>query len=297
MLEQCVTRMAAPQRARLHHKQARTNAPVFRIEADMAGGGPFDTFPKLLLRNAAQFGGRPAFRHKDLGIWQTWTWAQVAEIVRAYAAGLHRLGLQPGDTIAVVGSNRPKLYWTIMAAQLLRAIPVPVYSDAVADELAFVLAHAEAKLVAAQDQEQVDKVLSVSDRMPHLDTIVYDETRGLDDYDHSRLVAIHDVIEGGCAALAADAAFGGQIDALIRQGDDSDIAVILYTSGTTGASKGVMLSTRGCIDAAKDTVGFDGLTDDDVVFAYFPLPWPGDHYLNYVQGLVAGFCTACPESG
>src|SRR6516225_8980254 len=151
-----------PKRARHHHKQVRTNVPVFGIETEMAGGGPFDTFPRFLLRNAARFGTRPAFRHKDLGIWQAWTWAQVAEIVRAYAAGLHRLGLLPGDKIAVVGTNRPKLYWTIMAAQALRAIPVPVYSDAVADELAFVLAHAEAKLVAAQDQEQVDKVLSVS---------------------------------------------------------------------------------------------------------------------------------------
>jgi long-chain acyl-CoA synthetase len=286
-----------PKRAQHHHEQARTNAPVFGIETDMAGGGSFDTFPKLLLRNAAQFGTRPAFRHKDLGIWQTWTWAQVAGIVRAYAGGLHRLGLRPGDKIAVVGSNRPKLYWTIMAAQALRAIPVPVYSDAVADELAFVLAHAEAKFVAAQDQEQVDKVVSVSDRVSHLQKIVYDDSRGLDDYDHSRLVAIHDVIEDGRAALAADAALGGQIDEFVQQGDGSDIAIILYTSGTTGASKGVMLSTRGCIDAATDTVRFDRLTDDDVVFAYLPLAWVGDHYLNYVQGLVAGFCMACPESG
>src|SRR6266571_6816231 len=134
----------------------------------MADGGSFDTFPKLLARNAAQFSSRPAFRHKDLGIWQTWTWAQVAEIVRAYAAGLHRLGLQPGDTIAIVGSNRPKLYWTLMAAQALRAIPVPVYSDAVADELAYVLAHAEVRFAAVEGQEQVDKILSVSERLPKL---------------------------------------------------------------------------------------------------------------------------------
>ncbi|MEZ2143952.1 AMP-binding protein [Bradyrhizobium sp. DN5] len=262
----------------------------------MADGGSFDTFPKLLLRNATQFGTRPAFRHKDLGIWQTWTWAQVAAIVRAYAAGLHRLGLQPGDKIAVVGSNRPKLYWTMMAAQALQAIPVPVYSDAVAEELAFVLAHAEASFVAAQDQEQVDKVLSVCERVPHLQKILYDESRGLDGYADSRLIAIHDVIEDGRAALTADPALCGQIDEFVRQGDGSDIAVILYTSGTTGASKGVMLSTRGCIDAASDTTRFDGLADHDVVFAYLPLAWVGDHYLNYVQGLVAGFCMACPES-
>ncbi|SDI97956.1 MULTISPECIES: AMP-binding protein [Bradyrhizobium] len=263
----------------------------------MAVGGSFDTFPKLLLRNAAQFSSRPAFRHKDLGIWQTWTWTQVAEIVRAYAAGLQRLGLQPGDTIAIVGSNRPKLYWTVMAAQTLRAIPVPVYSDAVADELAYVLAHADVKFVAAQDQEQVDKVLSVSDRVPHLHTIVYDEARGLRDYDHSRLTAIHDVIEDGRAALAANAALGGKIDEFIRQGEGSDISIILYTSGTTGASKGVMLSARGCIDAATDTVRFDRLTDNEVALAYLPLAWAGDHYLNYAQGLAAGFCMACPESG
>jgi long-chain acyl-CoA synthetase len=262
----------------------------------MADGGSFDTFPRLLLRNAARFGSRPAFRHKDLGIWQTWTWTQVAEIVRAYAAGLQRLGLQPKDTIAIVGSNRPKLYWTMLAAQALRAIPVPVYSDAVADELAYVLAHADVRFVAAQDQEQVDKVLSVSDRVPHLRKIIYDELRGLRDYDHSGLIAIHDVIEDGRAALAANAALGGQIDEIIGQGEGSDISIILYTSGTTGASKGAMLSARGGIDAATDTVKFDRLTDNDVALAYLPLAWVGDHYLNYAQGLAAGFCMACPES-
>src|ERR1700751_5770391 len=105
MSEHAALAWLLPKTGQHHHKQGRTNAPFFGIETDMAGGS-FDTFPKLLLRNAARFGTRPAFRHKDLGIWQSWTWAQVAEIVRAYAAGLHRLGLQPGDTIAVVGSNR-----------------------------------------------------------------------------------------------------------------------------------------------------------------------------------------------
>ena len=118
-------------------------------------------------------------RHKDLGIWQTWTWSEVLEIVRAYAVGLHRLGLKRGETIAIVGANRPKLYWSVMAAQMLGAVPVPVYADAVADELCFVLAHADVRFAAVEDQEQIDKIQSVIERLPKLEHMVYDETRGL----------------------------------------------------------------------------------------------------------------------
>ena len=256
-----------------------------------------DTFPKLLVRNAKIFRGRPAFRRKDYGIWQTWTWDQVLDEVRAYAVGLSRLGLKRGDTIAIVGSNRPKLYWSIMAAQTLRAIPVPVYADAVADELAYVLAHADVKFAAAEDQEQVDKILSVSERLPHLERILYDETRGLRDYDHSRLNPIDRVIADGRAALAADPALGRWLDDEIAAGQGADTSIVLYTSGTTGASKGVVLSAQGCIRAASDTVAFDKLTEKDEALAYLPLAWVGDHYLNYAQGMVAGFCMACPESG
>ncbi len=128
-----------------------------------------DTFPKLLVRNARTRGQRPALRHKDLGIWQTWTWSQVHDAVRAYAVGLNRLGLRRGDTIAIVGANRPKLYWSVMAAQMLGAVPVPVYADAVANELAYVLAHAEVRLAAGESQEQVDKILSVSEQLPNLE--------------------------------------------------------------------------------------------------------------------------------
>jgi long-chain acyl-CoA synthetase len=255
-----------------------------------------DTFPKLLAKNAQLYGSRPSMRHKDLGIWQTWTWAQVLEIVRAYAAGLHKAGLQRGETIAIVGSNRPKLYWSVMAAQMLGAVPVPVYADAVADELSFVLAHADVRFAAVEDQEQIDKIQSVLDRLPKLEMMFYDETRGLRDYDHAKLRSMNDVIEAGREALAADPKLGQWLDAEIAAGKGSDPSIILYTSGTTGASKGVVLSGERSIKAASDTVAFDKLDENDVALAYLPLAWVGDHYLNYAQGLVAGFCMACPES-
>ena len=255
-----------------------------------------DTFPKLLVRNARIFGARPAMRHKDLGIWQTWTWAETLDNVRAYAVGLHRLGLKRGETIAIVGANRPRLYWSVMAAQMLGAIPVPVYADAVAEELAYVLAHAEVRFAAVEDQEQVDKILSVMERVPGLELMLYDEKRGLRDYDHSRLHAMEDVIGEGHKALAGDPSVGAWLDAEIAAGKGSDPSIILYTSGTTGASKGVVLSNERSIRAASDTVAFDKLTENDVALAYLPLAWVGDHYLNYAQGMVSGFCMACPES-
>ena len=255
-----------------------------------------DTFPKLLVRNAQVFGARPAMRHKDLGIWQTWTWAETLDIVRAYAVGLHRLGLKRGETIAIVGANRPRLYWSVMAAQMLGAIPVPVYADAVAEELAYVLAHADVRFAAVEDQEQVDKILSVMERVPKLELMVYDEKRGLRDYDHSRLHSMEDVIEEGRKALAGDPSVRAWLDGEIAAGKGSDPSIILYTSGTTGASKGVVLTGERSINAASDTVAFDKLTEHDVALAYLPLAWVGDHYLNYAQGLVSGFCTACPES-
>ncbi|MGA8919753.1 MAG: AMP-binding protein [Pseudolabrys sp.] len=257
--------------------------------------GLAETFPKLLVRNAHLYGSRPAMRHKDLGIWQTWTWSQVLDLVRAYAAGLHRLGVKRGETIAIVGGNRPKLYWSVMAVQMLGAIPVPVYADAVADELAYVLAHADVRFAAVEDQEQVDKILSVMQRVPKLEMMFYDETRGLRDYDHSRLRSMGDIIEEGRKALT-DTAIADWLDNEIAAGKGSDPSIILYTSGTTGASKGVILTNERSIRAAADTVAFDKLTENDVALAYLPLAWVGDHYLNYAQGMVSGFCTACPEN-
>ncbi|MEM6616215.1 MAG: AMP-binding protein, partial [Pseudomonadota bacterium] len=161
----------------------------------------FDTFPKLLLRNASTYATRTAIRHKDYGIWQTWSWADVEREVERFALGLQALGLTAGDKVAIIGSNRPRLYWTFAAAQSLGAIPVPVYQDAVAEEMVYVLDHAEVTLAVVEDQEQVDKVLSISDRLPSIKNIVYDEERGLKDYDHGHLKSFVDVQTMGDKAV------------------------------------------------------------------------------------------------
>jgi long-chain acyl-CoA synthetase len=256
-----------------------------------------DTFPKLIVRNARVRPRRTAFRHKDLGIWQSWTWDEVHENVRAYAAGLRALGVKRGGKIAIIGYNRPRLYWTMAAAQWLGAVPVPVYADSVAEEMAYVLAHAEVTHAAVQDQEQVDKLLSVAEQAPLLTHLLYDEERGLRDYDHARLHPISDVIDEGCKRLA-DAAEAESLQRELDAGKGRDLAIILYTSGTTGRPKGVMLTYDNVVSAAQIGCDFDKLEEKDEIIAYLPIAWVGDHIFSYAQAIIAiaGLCVNCPES-
>ncbi|MET0606164.1 MAG: AMP-binding protein, partial [Beijerinckiaceae bacterium] len=260
-----------------------------------AAAADADTFPKLIARNARTRGERPAFRLKDLGIWQQWTWAEVHETTRAFALGLAKLGLAPGDKVAIIGVNRPRLYMAMAAAQSLGAVPVPVYSDSVADEMAYVLEHAEAVMAVVQDQEQVDKILSVAERTPRLKHALYDETRGLRDYDHTHLHPIDKVIADGQAVAQKDSAAVARLDASIAGGKGSDLSVILYTSGTTGRPKGVMLTFDNLIAGSVIGIEFDGLKDTDEIIAYLPMAWVGDHVFSYTQAIIAGYCVNCPE--
>ncbi len=255
-----------------------------------------DTLPKLLIHNAGTIGARPAMRHKDFGIWQAWTWEQMLDEVRAFSVGLSELGLKRGDKFTIVGSNRPRLYWAMCAGQALGAVPVPVYADAVADEMAYVLAHAEVTLAVVEDQEQVDKIIAVSDRLPHLGQVIYDEPRGLKDYDHGRLIAFEDVQAIGRKKLASDPDCLRRWEAGVAAGKGRDLSVILYTSGTTGRSKGVMLTYRNTIVSARNANAFDRLDAREEVIAYLPLAWVGDYIFSYVQAYVAGYCVNCPEA-
>jgi len=252
-----------------------------------------DTFPRLLIEHAQTRGDRPAIREKDLGIWQTWSWKQVLDEVRSLACGLHTLGLRRGETLAIIGDNRPRLYWAMDAAQALGAIPVPLYQDAVAEEMAFVLSNAEVRIAVVEDQEQVDKLLEVKARCPLLEIIVYDDPRGLRHYDRGLLRSYDDVQGVGRDLERSQPGF---FEREVEQGRSSDVAVMLYTSGTTGTPKGVMLSHQNLIETGRGGIQRERLTADEEVLAYLPMAWVGDHVFNYSQGHVAGFCVSCPES-
>lgn len=254
-----------------------------------------DTFPKILLRNAKVFGARTAFREKDFGIWQSWTWSEVCEEIRAFSIGLKSLGLGAGDKIAIVGANRPRLYWAMVAAQALGAVPVPVYADSVAEEMAYVLGHAEVRFAVVEDQEQVDKLLGVAEEVSSLTNIIYDEERGLRDYDHTHLHSYSGVQEKGRALLNENASLTGEWEQGFAGGKGEDIAVMLYTSGTTGRPKGVMLSFDNLVISARNGNAFDKLDETEEVLAYLPMAWIGDHVFSLAQAFTAGYCVNCPE--
>jgi long-chain acyl-CoA synthetase len=250
------------------------------------------TFPRLLLQHAAARGDRPATREKDLGIWQTWTWSQVAADVRALACGLAAQGFRRGMHLAIIGDNRPRLYWSMLAAQALGGVPVPMYQDAPAAEFVYVLTDAEIAYAVVEDQEQVDKMQEALPQVPTLKHIYYDDPRGLRNYEG--VTSFERLLEIG---REFDRAHPGFFDAEVAEGRPDDVSVMLYTSGTTGKPKGVRQTHRAFIAAADGARTFDGLGPDDSTLSYLPMAWVGDHLFSFAQWVVVGFTINCPESG
>ena len=252
-----------------------------------------DTFPKLLLHHATVRGDLPAMREKDLGIWQTWSWKELADEVRALACGLAGAGVRRGDHLAIVGDNRPRLYAVMCASQCLGAIPVPMYQDAVAAEMAFPIQNAEISHAVAEDQEQVDKLLEILPKCPTLTHIYYDDPRGLRHYTQPELQPYEKLLQQGRESLRRDPAF---LETEIAKGGGADPAAMFFTSGTTGNPKGVVLTHHALIDRAAAAAEMEGLGDGDVVLAYLPPAWIGQNIFSYAQPFVAGYCICCPES-
>ena len=253
-----------------------------------------ETFPRCLLDQAQRNAEKPAIREKYLGIWQTWTWREVSDEVRSLACGLAAKGFKRGDKLALIGDNRPRLYWSMSAAQCLGGIPVPMYQDSVADELQFVVEHAEVRFAVAENQEQVDKLLEIKDRCPNLEFIIYCDPRGMRTYSQEFLIALESLQQSGRDFETKNTAFFlDEVDKV----QSSDVACILYTSGTTGDPKGVVLSHESLIKTATNAANWDKLTADGDVLAYLPMAWVGDNLFSYSESYIVGFCVNCPESG
>jgi long-chain acyl-CoA synthetase len=251
------------------------------------------TLPRLLQRNARELTNRPAIREKDRGIWQTHTWGEYHDQVRDLALGLSALGFKRGEALSVIGDNRPRLYWAQMAAMCLGGRSVPVYQDSIAKELAFVLNHAEVSVVVAEDQEQVDKILALKDQLPKLRLVLYDDPRGMVHYKADWMKSFADVQALGHERAAREP---GALSKEIEGGRPEDVALICYTSGTTGNPKGAMLSHGNVIAVARAFVSVEKIGPEDDYLAYLPMAWVGDALYSMVLSLVVGFCMNCPES-
>jgi len=246
-----------------------------------------------MLDHAARRPAAPALREKEFGIWQTLSWAALAELVRALAGGLAEAGLKRGEHVVVVGENRPRLYASMLAAQSLGAIPVPLYQDAAAGEFVFPITNAEIALAIVEDQEQVDKMLEVREQCPQLARVWYDDPRGLRNYAEPGLAPLDALVAAG---QAFNAAHPGFFDAEVAKTSADDVAAMFFTSGTTGNPKGVVHTHSTLIDRAQAGARFDKLTGNEEVLAYLPPAWIGQNIFSYAQWLACGYVVNCPES-
>ncbi len=252
------------------------------------------TFPRLLQKHATERPSAPALREKEYGIWQTTTWSALRQEVQSLACGLHQLGLQRGEHMVVIGSNRPRLYAAMLAAQSLGAIPVPLYQDAVAAECVFPLNNAEVRFAVVEDQEQVDKLLEIREQCPQLTHILFDDPRGLRKYDEPGLASLDEAVAAGEVFARQHPQF---YDEQIESAKPDDVAAMFFTSGTTGNPKGVVHTHLSLLDRAEAGAIFDRLTSAEDVLAYLPPAWIGQNIFSYAQWLACGYVVNCPESG
>ena len=251
------------------------------------------TFPQLLIKHAAERPDAPAMREKEYGIWQAHSWAALAKLVEQIACGLHQAGLTRGEHMVVIGSNRPRLYATMLAAQSLGAIPIPLYQDAVGAECVFPINNADVRFAMVEDQEQVDKLLEIRDSCPQISHIFFDEPRGLRNYAEPGLQSLDALIETGKTFADSQP---GWYAAEVAKASPNDVAAMFFTSGTTGSPKGVVHTHNTLLDRAKAGADFDKLTANEEVLAYLPPAWIGQNIFSYAQWLACGYVVNCPEN-
>jgi len=253
----------------------------------------FDTLPKLLKRNFETWGEKKvALRHKELGIWQEFTWRDYYENVKQFAAGLKCLGFSPGDKLCILGDNEPEWYWSELAAQALRGVAIGIFVDCVKDEVRYIADHSEAVVVVVRDQEQIDKMLQIRKDLPRLKRVIYWDSKGMWAYEDELIISFKDVQRLGDAFNDKHPShFEKEIESTV--GDD--LAIICYTSGTTGLPKGAMVSHKNLITTVSQWLEVDAWHPEDNYLSYVPPAWITEQMFGITGGLLSGATINFPE--
>ena len=249
--------------------------------------------PVLLRRNALHYGDhKVALREKEFGIWQPVTWRAYYEHTKNFALGLRSLGFEENDKLAIIGDNRPEWLYAELAAQSLGGIPLGIYQDSILTEVAYIINHSEARVVVAEDQEQVDKILEMIEDLPLLEKIVYTDQKGMRSYNDSRLIYCSEVEKLG---REYERNHPGEFEDCLAALEDTDIALISYTSGTTGFPKGSLLTHRNMLKMALGLHAVDPKRESDEFVSFLPLPWIGEQMMAVSSALAIGFTVNFPE--
>ena len=251
------------------------------------------SLPALLVRNAERFGDRRvALREKEFGIWQSVTWQQYLEHVRDFSLGLISLGLRPGEALGIIGDNRPEWVYAELAAQAAGAIPFGIFQDSILSEVAYIIDHSEAAMLVAEDQEQVDKILDLKEKLPRLKKIIYADPKGLWDYEEDLLIEFSQIEKRGRELHQQEPDL---FDKNVRAIDDSDLAIVCYTSGTTGNPKGTLLTHANILSMVAALNEADFKLPEDQFLSFIPLPWIVEQTMSVFSALYAGYTVNFPE--
>lgn len=262
----------------------------------MAGGIEITedlTIPKLFWKKSQEFGAdRVAMREKEFGVWRPITWSQYLENVKHLTLGLVKLGLKKGDKVSIIGDNRPEGLWAEMAVLCAGGVGVWLFQDCLIDEVRYILDHSDSKFLFGEGQEEVDKALSVIDECPKLEKVIWDDPKGMRNYDQDSLRSLKQIQELGRDLEKEQPNLFAE---LIEQGTGSEVALLFYTSGTTSLPKGALLSHNNMLTMGKALMAVDPCKETDDYVSYLPFAWIGEQMMSISCGLQVGYTINFPE--
>jgi long-chain acyl-CoA synthetase len=252
------------------------------------------TIPKLFREKALKYGkDKVAMREKEFGIWRPITWHDYLENVKYLALGLVSLGLEEGDKVSMIGDNRPEGLWAEMATLCARGVAVWLFQDCLMDEVKYIVSHSDTRFLFGEGQEEVDKAISIYDECPQLEKVIWDDPKGMRNYDQDYLISLKEVQELG---MELDQKEPGLFDAMLDKGHGDEVALLFYTSGTTALPKGALLSNYNLLSMGNNLMSVDPCFDTDDFVSYLPFAWIGEQMMSISCGLQIGFTINFPEA-